>query len=280
MSSYEKIIQYLSRKDKTSGSSNRSQFKGIQNQFDGLNGNTPVPNQILNIERNNNNQACCIRFSPSAYYKINYMQKNFIEQQAKFRADKKWKDRPVVMACTGYKEANGDYCITDIVIPLHDILYEKGLRDVALVEEMAKTNDQSILSQAHLEAQGIVYEYLRNKKPLDKEYQSRFAMLAYTRPCLSESEYKNCMKLSEINKSIFPQTVKCTQPITSGTMLITTDSLECVTIDYTRSKDDKVTPCGIYNVTRAEAIYEDHEEKLKISQSDQPTGSFSAPQII
>lgn len=275
MSNINRLIKGLSNGEKTT-----RLLKAIEKQYGYLDSNSPIPNQACDTQINNQNEASCLYFSESAYQNLTYIQK-LMNDQAKVRRDNNWEDRPIPFVCLGYKDIDNNYYINNISLPMYDLLEEENIPVNKRKDIMMTTNDKTFISNANIHATSTINDHLRRSNPLNKIYTARIGLLGFTRPPFSKSEVKNCIKLGELAKSTLPGDVAFTQPVISGTLLLTQGCLECGIIEYDKNNSKKVTPTNLLNITRAEVASEGARKFIiPISKSDQPLNGLPSPHFI
>lgn len=273
MANLDRLIKNLNYNDNI-----RRTLSAIEDKFGYLNSNSPIPNQAFDTQINELNQASCLYFSERAYHNLQFIE-TLMKDQALLRRDNNWEDRPIPFVCQGYKDSDNNYYINYVYVPMYDILMDKKIPEKHIRYLMMSSNDRTLIADTQLWATSHLYDYLRDPKPVNNvDYVSRFALLGYTRPPFSKSDVNTCMKLGELSKSTLPGDVAFKQPVISGTILLTTQGLECAIIEYEKNNKNKVAPINLLNITRAEIAHDGGSTQvLPISKTSQPLNGLPTP---
>lgn len=268
-------------------------FNSIHKEFSEYNfgSKTPVPNQVLPTDLNDERLPSTIYFSKNAFDQLQRI-REIDHQCSALRSSKGISNKPIDFACFGYRDWDGNIFINSIEVPLFEYLASQKLSTKKGIEAIVK--DNKIPSKdLHIDATCRVFDYLREniftKDPIGSELVALCGTTKHT-----ESIYdakSNCFTLGELAESVIPN-VKVRESITSGMISITPKtvnasrilrkkmcddtclidgSIECALISYVPNGQlGYVKPSTITNVTRAVGITSNGQVPIRISSSDQP----------
>lgn len=270
-------------------------FRGIDRKFPeyGLGSPTPIPNQVLPTDLNDENMPSIIYFSKSAYSKLQKI-RDIDHKCSVVRSSKGIADKPLEFALMGYRDWDGNIFINNIEVPIFEQLASSRLSTQKGIEAIA-TDKNISYKDLHTETTSRVFDYLKNNKFAKSPIGSELVALLGTTKHANKSnpDASNCFTMSELAESVIPN-VKVHENITSGILSITPKtletnkrslfsigtpktylndgSLECALVSYLRNEQSGyVKPIGLTNVTRAKGVNaRDEHESIMISSSSQP----------
>lgn len=252
---------------------------------------TPIPNQVLPTDLNDERAPSTIYFSKDAFNQLQKI-REVDHHCSVLRSSKGISNKPINFACFGYRDWDGNIFINSIEVPLFEYLASQKLSGKKGIEAIVKDN-KIPSKELHTDATCRVFDYLRENRFVKDPIGSELVALCGTTKH-TDSLYdakSNCFTLGELAESVLPN-VKVKENITSGMISITPKtidatrvlrkkmyddtclidgSIECALISYVPSgQSGYVKPSTITNVTRAIGVTNSGHVPIRISSSDQP----------